>query len=63
MEKIEGLEYVIIEAPKGSTILIRGSSLERVDETERVVKNVVRLFRNAKKDPRTVQAARQSTCR
>lgn len=54
VEKIEGLEYVIIEAPKGSTILIRGSSLEHVDETERVVKNVVRLFRNAKKDPRTV---------
>ncbi len=54
VEKIEGLYYVIVEGPKGSTILIRGSSLEHVDETERVVKNVVRLFRNAKKDPRTV---------
>jgi T-complex protein 1 subunit eta len=54
VEKIENLHYVVVEAPKGSTILIRGSSIEHIDETERVVKNVVRLFRNAKKDARTV---------
>jgi chaperonin GroEL (HSP60 family) len=54
VEKIEGLYYGVVEGPKGSTILIRGSSVEHVDETERVVKNVVRLFRNAKKDPKTV---------
>ncbi len=54
VEKIDGLYYVTVEAAKGSTILIRGSQIERIDETERVVKNVVRLFRNAKKDPKTV---------
>ncbi len=54
VEKIDGLFYVVVEAAKGSTILLRGRQMERVDETERVVKNVVRLFRNAKKDSRTV---------
>lgn len=54
VERIDTLDYVTVEASKGSTILLRGSQLEHIDETERVVKSVVRLFRNAKKDPRTV---------
>jgi chaperonin GroEL (HSP60 family) len=54
VEKIENLDYVVVEAAGGSTILLRGSQIEHIDETERVVKDVVRLFRNAKKDPRTV---------
>jgi chaperonin GroEL (HSP60 family) len=54
VEKIENIYYVVVEAPKGSTILIRGSQLEHVDETERVVKSAVRLFGNAMKDPKTV---------
>ncbi len=54
VEKIEDIYYVAIEAPKGSTILIRGSQLEHTDETERVVKSAVRLFGNAMKDPKTV---------
>jgi chaperonin GroEL (HSP60 family) len=34
--------------------MLRGSSLEDVKETERVVKNVIRLMRNAARDSRTV---------
>jgi chaperonin GroEL (HSP60 family) len=54
VEKIENLDYAVVEAAKGSTIFLRGSQIEHIDETERVVKNVVRLFRNAKKDSKTV---------
>jgi len=54
IEKIDDVRHVMVEAAKGSTILLRGSQVEHIDETERVVKNAVRLFRNAKKDPRTV---------
>lgn len=54
VEKIDGLYHFVVEAARGSTILIRGSQVEHIDETERVVKSAVRLFRNAKKDARTV---------
>ncbi len=54
VEKIDTIDYFAVEADRGSTILLRGSSLEDVKETERVVKNVIRLMRNAAKDPRTV---------
>lgn len=54
VEKVDGIDYFLVEAAKGSTIMLRGSSLEDVKETERVVKNVIRLRRNAAKDPRTV---------
>jgi chaperonin GroEL (HSP60 family) len=54
VEKVDNIDYFLVEAAKGSTIMLRGSSLEDVKETERVVKNVIRLRRNAAKDPRTV---------
>jgi chaperonin GroEL (HSP60 family) len=54
VEKVDTIDYFVVEAAKGSTILLRGSSLEDVKETERVVKNVIRLMRNAAKDQRTV---------
>lgn len=54
VEKVDTIDYFTVEAARGSTILLRGSSLEDVKETERVVKNVVRLMRNAEKDKRSV---------
>jgi len=54
VEKVDGIDYFVVEAAKGSTILLRGSSLEDVKETERVVKNVIRLMRNDARDKRTV---------
>ncbi len=54
VEKLDTVDYFTVEAAKGSTILLRGSSLEDVKETERVVKNVIRLMRNAEKDEKTV---------
>ena len=57
VEKVDGVDHFVVEAAKGSTIILRGSSLEDVKETERVVKNVVRLMRNSAKDPRTVLGA------
>lgn len=53
-EKFDTIWHFIVEADKGSTIVIRGSSLEDIAETERVLKNVVRLMKNAAKDARTV---------
>jgi len=54
VEKVDTIDYFVVEAAKGSTIMLRGSSLEDVKETERVVKNVIRLMRSAAKDQRTV---------
>jgi len=54
VEKVDTIDYFVVEAAKGSTIMLRGSSLEDVKETERVVKNVIRLMRNAAIDKRTV---------
>jgi chaperonin GroEL (HSP60 family) len=54
VEKLDDIDYFTVEATKGSTIVLRGSSFEDVKEIERVVKNVIRLMRNAEKDPRTV---------
>jgi archaeal chaperonin len=51
-EKIEGIEYFFVEAEKGSTFLLRGSSLEDIQELERVVNNAVRLMAGLRKDAR-----------
>ncbi len=50
MEKIEAIDYAVIEAAKGSTILLRGSSVAETQDLERVVKNCIRLMAGIRKD-------------
>ncbi len=52
VEKIESIEYFFLEAERGSTFLLRGSSVEDTAELERVVKNAVRLLGGIRKDAR-----------
>jgi chaperonin GroEL (HSP60 family) len=52
LEKIEGIDHFFVEAERGSTFLLRGSSVEDIAELERVVKNAVRVLGGIRKDAR-----------
>ncbi|MDA4123734.1 MAG: TCP-1/cpn60 chaperonin family protein, partial [Thaumarchaeota archaeon] len=53
-ERIEGVDYFFVEAEKGSTLLLRGSSVADTQELELVVKNAVRLMGSIRKDGKAV---------
>jgi chaperonin GroEL (HSP60 family) len=52
VERIEAIDYVRFEAEKGSTFLLRGSSVSDAQELERVVQNAVRVMGTIRKDAR-----------
>ena len=53
-QTIDGIEHVAMQAKRGSTIVLRGSSEQELQESERVVRSAITVLRRAQKDPRLV---------
>jgi chaperonin GroEL (HSP60 family) len=52
--KFDGIDHVLVEAERGSTLLLRAASSQEVDESESLVKSAVLVMRRAHNDPRMV---------
>jgi chaperonin GroEL (HSP60 family) len=54
MSKIEGIDHASIEAERGSTIILRGSTSQELDEAERALKSAFVVLKRARKERRMV---------